>query len=79
MLERISSNLDEYLSCVFGSMSVSVYVNVSALIEVSAFSFPIQPKGHAVFGDLSMCTEPASPCLSATCVSLDGLCPIGFE
>lgn len=34
---------------------------------------------QAVFGDLSVCTEPASPCLSATCVSLYSARPTGLR
>ena len=33
---------------------------------------------QAVFGDLSVCTEPASLCLSATCVSLYSVRPTGL-
>lgn len=35
--------------------------------------------GQVVFGDLSVCTEPASSCLSATCVFLYSSCPVGLE
>lgn len=43
-----------------------------------SFTFPVRQMGQAVFSDLSVCTEPASPCLSATCVSLYSLCPVGL-
>ena len=47
----------------FSSPSVQLYI--------------VRQTGRAAFGDLSMCTEPASPRLSATCVSLYSLRPVG--
>lgn len=39
----------------------------------------IRQKDEEISGDLSVVTEPASMCLSATCVSSYSLCPTGLR
>lgn len=53
------------------------FVCMSFFFSPSVQLYVVWQMGRAVFGDLSVCTEPASPRLSATCVSLYSLRPIG--
>lgn len=47
--------------------------------KVFRFLSHIRQKDEEISGDLSVVTEPASMCLSATCVFSYSLCPIGFR